>query len=406
MIVRDEAARLVACLDSVSGTVDEIVIVDTGSTDDTVELARARGARVVSCAWRDDFGAARNESLRHARGDWALVLDADERLALGAPTVREAVAATSADGLDCRVVSVLPPGEPSPTIAAWYCRLFRRRDGVRFEGRVHEQVAPSILEAGGRIARCPVNIMHLGYATPSAAKVARNLRLLRQQLVERPGHAFTLLSLGLTLSTAGEWREASDVFERALIATPPLSRDLRAVAWMKLAEVRARDGRWSDTARAAQKALAEEPGLTLARYTLARAIFEAGDIDRAAAIFGDLVDAPADALGMTLHPHVPAMGVGLCRLRQRRFADAVTALAAGASVDGTGESAFHLGNAYVGLGRLDEAAASYRAARAAGFRHLDLDRRLKLCHKLARCAPSRLDDRIRDRVPTGGPGPR
>jgi hypothetical protein len=75
-------------------------------------------------------------------------------------------------------------------------------------------------------------------------------------------------------------------------------------------------------------------------------------------------------------------------------------------VDATGESAFHLGNAYVGLGRLDEAAASYRAARTAGFRHPDLDRRLKLCHKLARTAPSRLGDRIRDRVPADGPGPR
>src|SRR5258706_14100820 len=126
MIVKDEAARLPGCLDSVSGVVDEIVIVDTGSTDDSVALARARGARVERWTWRDDFSAARNESLRHARGDWALVLDADERLAHAPPTVREAVAAAGADGLDCRLVSVLPPGEPSPTIAAWYCRLFRR----------------------------------------------------------------------------------------------------------------------------------------------------------------------------------------------------------------------------------------------------------------------------------------
>jgi tetratricopeptide (TPR) repeat protein len=405
MIVKDEAARLPACLDSVAGAVDEMVIVDTGSTDDTVAVARARGARVVSFTWRDDFAAARNESLRHARGDWALVLDADERLALGAPTLRDAVAAPRADGLDCRLVSALPPGEPSPTIAAWYCRLFRRSEGVRFDGRVHEQIAPSIVAAGGRVARGPVTITHLGYAAPSAAKVARNLRLLRQQLGERPGHAFTLLSLGLTLVTAGDWREASDVLERALVATPPLARDLRAVAWMKLAEARAREGRWSDTAGAAQKALAEEPGLSLARYTLGRALFEAGEVERAAAIFEDLMDAPTDALGMTLHPHIPAMGVGLCRLRQRRFADAVSVLAAGAGVDATGETVFHLGNAYVGLGRLDEAAASYRASRAAGFRHADLERRLKLCEKLARSAASSLAERRRERVPAGAKEP-
>ena len=78
MIVKDEEAHLGCCLESVKGLVDEIVVVDTGSTDRTVEIARQYGARVFSYGWHDDFAAARNVSLSHAGADWILVLDADE----------------------------------------------------------------------------------------------------------------------------------------------------------------------------------------------------------------------------------------------------------------------------------------------------------------------------------------
>src|SRR5436309_8928498 len=98
MIVRNEAARLAACLDSAGPAVDEIVVVDTGSTDGTQALARAEGARVVEWSWRDDFAAARNQALALARGPWVLVLDGDERLAPGAAArVRELAATGEAD---------------------------------------------------------------------------------------------------------------------------------------------------------------------------------------------------------------------------------------------------------------------------------------------------------------------
>ena len=391
MIVKDESARLPGCLASVAGAVDEIVVVDTGSSDGTPDLARSRGCRVVAWPWRDDFAAARNESLRHATGDWVLVLDADERLSPGADAlVRAATKATHVEGLNCQLVSALPPDHPAPTIAAWYCRLFRRRPDHRFEGRVHEQIAPSIVAAGGRIERSAVTIAHLGYAEPSAAKVARNLRLLRRQLEDRPQDAFALFNLGLTLQTKGEWSKAADAFERALaVSTPPLPRDLRAVAWTKLAEGRFARAQWTEAVRAAEKSLAEEPALALARYVLGRALFETGEIERAASTFGELLDRPADALGMTLHRHLPAMGLAVCRLRQRRFNDAVSVLVSSAAADASGESAFHLANAYVGLGRLEEAATSYRAARKAGLQHSDLERRLKLCDRLIAATPEK-----------------
>ncbi|MFC1618615.1 glycosyltransferase family 2 protein, partial [Candidatus Neomarinimicrobiota bacterium] len=80
MIVRNEARMLPGCLNSLTGVADQIVVIDTGSEDDTAKIARSFGAQVYDFPWGDDFAAARNESIRHASGDWILWIDADERL--------------------------------------------------------------------------------------------------------------------------------------------------------------------------------------------------------------------------------------------------------------------------------------------------------------------------------------
>jgi tetratricopeptide (TPR) repeat protein len=389
MIVRDEGPRLAACLASAARAVDEAIVVDTGSRDDTVAVAERAGARVVHWAWREDFAAARNESLRHARGEWVLVLDADERLAPGAAAlVREATARSAAAGLDCRLVSALPAGQPSPAIAAWYCRLFRRRPGVAFEGRIHEQVAPSIRRAGGRIERSGVVILHEGYAQPAPAKLARNLHLLELELAERPDDGFARLNLGLTLMAAGRAAEAATALAGALAAAaPPLGAELRSVAWLHLAELAARDGRWTEAETASREALAGAPDLVVARYLLGRARFEQGDVDGAARLFAGLAGAGPDALGMSLRPELAATALALCRLRARRFAEAAALLEPVAALDAGGESAFHLGNARLGLGDLAGAADAYREAQARGFSHPALERRRALCARLRPGAP-------------------
>jgi tetratricopeptide (TPR) repeat protein len=390
MIVRNEAARLAACLASAGPAVDEIVVVDTGSTDDTREVAHAHGARVIDWAWRDDFAAARNESLRHAAGDWVLVLDADERLAPDAAShVRGLATAPDADGYDCRLVSALPADEPAPAIAHWYCRLFRRAPHVRFEGRIHEQVAPSIRAAGGRIRPSDVVILHEGYAVPSEAKTARNVRLLRQMLAERPGDPFARLHLGMALCTAGDTAAAADAFEQAATASdPPLSPALAAVAWMRLGELRLAAGSPAAAATAAERALHLEPSLTLARYVLGRALFEQGAVERAGTVFESLATAPPDALGLTLHRRVVAIARAVVRLRQRRWDEAIAVLEPVVDDDATGEVAFHLGNARLGAGRIAEALGAYRAARARGFAGAHLDRRLALVARLTGAEPA------------------
>jgi tetratricopeptide (TPR) repeat protein len=255
---------------------------------------------------------------------------------------------------------------------------------VRFEGRIHEQIAPSIRRAGGRIERSAVTIVHEGYAVLDAGKIQRNRALLELALADDPHDAFALLNLGLTEQAQGNWVRAASMLERALAAPArPLDLSLRAIAFAHLAECRCAGRRWREAASAAGAALELEPTLGLARYLRGRALFELGEVDAAAACFASCLGEGPDALEMRLHAHLPAIGLAICRLRARRFDDARRVLAPVADGDASGEALFHLGNANLGLHRLEDAAAAYRGALARGWRDPDLTRRLALCQRLA-----------------------
>lgn len=385
MIVRNEERNLPGCLTSVRSLVDEIVVVDTGSTDRTAEIAEASGARLVRWAWREDFAAARNESLRCATGDWVLVLDADERV-IPEEFVQLWPVMDQPDvvGIELWLRSELPPGQPAASLATPYCRLFRKLPGVGFTGRIHEQVAPS-LRPLGRIVRSRVEVLHLGYAVPDNAKLARNLRLLAREMAERPDDAFARFNLGLGLATLGRWEEAAVAFRQALESrNNPLDAPLRGVAWTKLAEAALARGAWADALEASRRAQAEDAGLATARFAEGRARFELGDAPGAEQVFAGLLDAGPDALRMTLHPHVVNQALGIARLRLGNFGGATQALERAAAGREDGETCFLLGNAYLGLRRLNAAVHWYRRAEAAGYDDPKLAERLGLCQTILR----------------------
>src|SRR4051794_10771534 len=144
MIVRDEEHNLEDCLTPVADLFDEIIIVDTGSIDRTKEIARRFTPHVHDFAWCDDFSAARNESIRHATGDWIFWLDADDRVrADQIPLLRRLL-----DQLDDRagayqMETTLPPVDSACELeSVTHTRLFRRHPDVRWRGRVHEQLHP------------------------------------------------------------------------------------------------------------------------------------------------------------------------------------------------------------------------------------------------------------------------
>ena len=222
MIVKNEGARLARCLESAAAIVQEIVIVDTGSTDDTTTVAGRFGARVSTFDFREpDFSAARNRSLAQAHGDWILVLDADEVLAPTAPT---AVGALMARGDRVGHVvqrrNVRPPA--SEVLTDYAVRLFPNHPSHRYRGRVHETIDASLLANGIPIRTSPVTIDHI--LSPDAGRDLEKSRfylaILEQELALHPDDVDRLSFRRAELHKLGLLDEATRTAERIAAIAP------------------------------------------------------------------------------------------------------------------------------------------------------------------------------------------
>jgi GT2 family glycosyltransferase/tetratricopeptide (TPR) repeat protein len=221
MIVRNEEGNLAACLSSVKDLVQEIVVVDTGSTDRTVEIAREHGASVIETTWPDSFAAARNISVEHATGDYVFWMDADDRLdEANRAALKEIFASLRRGemvGYSMKCVCLPDPASGATTVVD-HVRLFPRHPTVRWRYRVHEQILPALRRAGGAVRFTGVQIHHVGYQDPAlrARKLERDIRLLALENQEHPDDPFTLFNLGSVLLELGRPSEA----------LPPLVRSL------------------------------------------------------------------------------------------------------------------------------------------------------------------------------------
>lgn len=177
MIVKNEEAMLPRALESVRGLADELIVVDTGSTDKTVEIAQAFGARIFHHPWENNFSKHRNQSLAQATGDWIFVIDADEELeADAAPILRRMAAQTKANSISMPMHSVAGGGIQESQHNA--LRFFRNHVGASYAGSVHNE-----LVIGGETAYAPVRMFHYGYnlsREKMAAKFHRTVGLLRE----------------------------------------------------------------------------------------------------------------------------------------------------------------------------------------------------------------------------------
>ncbi len=211
LITKNEQQFLGQSLESVRAVADQIVVVDTGSTDRTVEIAQSLGAEVHHFKWCDDFSAARNAALEQARGDWILILDADEEL----PADQHArlLADMRNDKLIAFRLPMINRGKENEG-RAFVPRLFRNAPGVHFRGRIHEQIFPSLLPLaktwGLGTGLGTAQLVHHGYApeiVKERNKNERNLALLRQAILEQPEDPNMAMNLGLELVRHGEFEE-------------------------------------------------------------------------------------------------------------------------------------------------------------------------------------------------------
>ena len=227
MIVKNEEDNLPHALQSVAGLFDEIVVVDTGSSDRTKEIALGFGAKVFDFTWIDDFAAARNESLARATGDYALWLDADDVLEPAERTKLE------------RLFSRLDPHQPTAFVVRCACdrtpdgvggetvvdhiRLFPVRENIRWTYRVHEQILPGLRRAKVPVQWTDITVRHTGYSDRALRirKLERDAKILRSELEVRPNEPFILFNLGSIAIERQEWQQALDFLKRSLARSAP-----------------------------------------------------------------------------------------------------------------------------------------------------------------------------------------
>lgn len=297
MIVKDEAEFLRGCLESVEGIADEIIIVDTGSTDGTIDIAKEFTNNVFTYKWNDDFASARNEALKKANAKWILYLDADERLNVtDKDKFREFLANLdeSIGGINCIIESEHYKLDGSSEIhRGGYPRLFRNLGfpKINFRGRVHEQISPSILEQGLSFINSDIKIIHLGYnreRSEMEKKVQRNYRLLLQHVKEEPTNGYAWYQLGQTLAQMRLIDEAEKAINLA-ISCGNLSNSILASASATLAQLTGNKKKFEEALKWANLSLEKAPEQIYALHLKGFALLYLKKFEEAEEIFREVL---------------------------------------------------------------------------------------------------------------------
>ncbi|MBI5849282.1 MAG: glycosyltransferase [Nitrospirae bacterium] len=295
MIVKNEERHLARCLMSVLAVADEIIIVDTGSTDRTREIARAFGARVTEFPWTGDFSEARNASLELASGAWIFVLDGDETISaqdyerlrsITRNKTSKSVAFNIVTRNYVRSFSLLGwnanKGEyPLEEIGTgWFpsgkTRLFSNDRSVRFSGHVHELVEQSIIAAGIEIRQCDIVVHHFGKLDSSKAisKGESYYLLGMRKLEENPNDIKSLFELANQAQELEKYQEAMELWQRAI----DLSKDKpSAIFFFNISSCHLRSKQYEEALHAAKKAVLLDPCMKEASLNYSYAELLVGD---------------------------------------------------------------------------------------------------------------------------------
>jgi tetratricopeptide (TPR) repeat protein len=299
MIVKDEERFLADALRSVAGAVDEVCVVDTGSTDRSREIARAHGARVLDVPWQDDFAAARNAALKMATRPWIFVLDADERLDPGSRSALAAIGTTRPNGrgkwISCR--NLTDDCKGSGAMSNALVRVFPNDPHIRYRNAIHEFVARDGADAGLPADRTTIAIVHHGYLSTVVAERAkgeRNLRLSRSAAERQPDDPFHQYNLGMASLLCGDHQGAIAALERMRELTRGSPRGFRVHALVVLADLYARHRNDLATAHTlVSECLTLVPNYSSAHFTQGKLLVRGGDLFEARNAFGRAIAAGA-----------------------------------------------------------------------------------------------------------------
>jgi glycosyltransferase involved in cell wall biosynthesis len=297
MIVKNEEKMLEGCLESVQSLVDEIIIVDTGSTDNTVKIAEKYNAKVFYYDWNDNFSDARNHALKHTSGDWILYLDADERLKnRNYSSIRNILETASDDvgALLCTIESLHRKDDGSSEMhRGTYPRLFRNYGypSIKYTGKVHEQITPALRQLNKQIIESDIVIEHLGYNFDLQTirdKTIRNYQLLIKQVNDEPTNGYAWFQLGQTLGRLKLVEQSIMALEFA-IGTDTLSDSIKAATYTSLSQLKGVMKEYDKALNYAEKSLQISSNQLFARNLKAYALLHLGRFEQAQLAFAEIL---------------------------------------------------------------------------------------------------------------------
>ena len=290
MIVRDEERNIQQCLESAKNYVDEIIIIDTGSKDNTIDIAKRYTDKIFHIQWSDDFSYPRNFSLEKASGDWILVMDADEKLIAGQEDLKKLIADTKADAYSITIDNLCAPDDVLHQRKCSQIRLFRNKNDYRYSGIIHEQIRSNINFYKGIIKNAPnLVIEHSGYMQDSEEKTKRNIILLTKFRGIHPTDPYINYQMGSQLLQMGKDGEA---LEHLIFAEHNgdkiLSDDTFAMVNLKISQIAMKKNDYHTATKHASKALKFDNGNVSAKYVLVLSLINTGNITKAAEILRDI----------------------------------------------------------------------------------------------------------------------
>lgn len=332
IIVKDEADHLRRCLASIRELCDEIVVVDTGSSDESVAVARSFGATVLHRPWDGDFSSARNLGLDNIRAEWILYIDADEEVQ-GVDVAAVRATLRTADGVVGFLVKFAAHVGWTPY---WEHRVWRHRDDVRFFGRIHETIVPDlrriVRDEGQRFERIDLFFQHYGYEGDQTAKHRRNLPMLQEQVKGSPLRVYLWNHIGRIHEALGDADEAEAAFRHGLsiVREHGMREPVDILVYGSLAMFMLRQGR--DASEIIAEGLAHQPDFYSLHLADAHQRLRASDWEGAEAALRTLIAAGQEQIVQSvvayngdLFNRLPWEMLGECLFEQARYREAAEA---------------------------------------------------------------------------------
>jgi tetratricopeptide (TPR) repeat protein len=292
MIAKNEESHLPRCLDSVINLADEVVMVDTGSTDKTMDIAESRGAKVVREKWQEDFAKARNRSIDEAQGRWLLWLDADDVVAVGEHDRIRNLVAKNENAAYAFIIENEYEGRKGQAFRQ--VRLFPAGKGVRFEGAVHESLSPSLNKAGIPILQNDIRILHTGYnrAEDREKKMKRNHTLLQEEFGRAPDDPAVLMELGNSFFQKKDFEQAIALYLRLekTAGAAEKQRDVHNAAPTLLGTAFFEMGLYEDAKRWLTEACARTPDSVAPWYFLGQIALRQNDPETLLKMFEKVIE--------------------------------------------------------------------------------------------------------------------